>query len=60
VRLGDLGEVTDHWAEPRDQARFNNQEVVTFNMVRSRGASEVRSPKRSARRSRSSTRPTPS
>ncbi|WP_426014113.1 efflux RND transporter permease subunit [Caulobacter sp. DWR2-3-1b2] len=42
VRLGDLGEVTDHWAEPRDQARFNNQEVVTFNMVRSRGASEVK------------------
>ncbi len=42
VRLGDLGEVTDHWAEPRNQARFNNQEVVTFNMVRSRGASEVK------------------
>jgi HAE1 family hydrophobic/amphiphilic exporter-1 len=42
VRLGDLGDVTDHWAEPRDQARFNNQEVVTFNMVRSRGASEVK------------------
>jgi multidrug efflux pump subunit AcrB len=42
VRLGDLGDVTDHWAEPRNQARFNNQEVVTFNMVRSRGASEVK------------------
>ena len=42
VRLGDLGEVSDHWAEPRNQARFNNQEVVTFNMVRSRGASEVK------------------
>jgi HAE1 family hydrophobic/amphiphilic exporter-1 len=42
VRLGDLGEVTDRWAEPRNRARFDNQEVVTFNMVRSRGASEVK------------------
>jgi len=42
VRLGDLGEVDDRWAEPRNRARFDNQEVVTFNMVRSRGASEVK------------------
>jgi multidrug efflux pump subunit AcrB len=41
VRLADLGEVTDHWAEPRSRARFDGQEVVTFNMIRSRGASEV-------------------
>ncbi len=41
VRLADLGQVTDHWAEPRSLARYDGQEVVTFNMVRSRGASEV-------------------
>ena len=41
VRLGDLGTVTDHWAEPRSRARYDGQEVVTFNMVRSRGGSEV-------------------
>ncbi|OYX05600.1 MAG: acriflavine resistance protein B, partial [Caulobacter vibrioides] len=41
VRLADLGTVTDHWAEPRSRARFDGQEVVTFNMVRGRGASEV-------------------
>jgi HAE1 family hydrophobic/amphiphilic exporter-1 len=42
VRLADLGDVEDRWAEPRTRARFNSQEVVTFNMVRSRGASEVK------------------
>jgi HAE1 family hydrophobic/amphiphilic exporter-1 len=41
VRLGDLGSVEDHWDEPRTRARFDGQEVVTFQMVRSRGASEV-------------------
>jgi len=41
VRLGDLGTVEDRWAEPRSRARYDGQEVVTFNMVRSRGASEV-------------------
>ncbi|AZS22577.1 MULTISPECIES: efflux RND transporter permease subunit [unclassified Caulobacter] len=41
VRLADLGTVTDHWAEPRSRARYDGQEVVTFNMVRGRGASEV-------------------
>lgn len=41
VRLADLGTVTDHWAEPRSRARFDGQEVVTFSMIRSRGASEV-------------------
>ncbi|UAL09877.1 efflux RND transporter permease subunit [Caulobacter segnis] len=41
VRLADLGQVSDHWAEPRSRARYDGQEVVTFNMVRSRGASEV-------------------
>ena len=41
VRLADLGTITDHWAEPRSRARYDGQEVVTFNMVRGRGASEV-------------------
>ncbi len=42
VRLRDLGSVEDSWTEPRRMARFNGQEVVTFNFLRSRDASEVR------------------
>ena len=42
VRLADLGDVEDRWAEPRSRARFNSEEVVTFSMIRSRGASEVK------------------
>jgi HAE1 family hydrophobic/amphiphilic exporter-1 len=41
VRLRDLGEVTDSWAEQRGLARFNGQEVVGFGVLRSREASEV-------------------
>lgn len=41
VRLGDLGRVEDNWSEPRRLARFNGQEVVSFNFLRSRDASEV-------------------
>lgn len=41
VRLGDLGEVTDEWAEPRGRARFNGQEVVGFSISRSKGSSEL-------------------
>jgi multidrug efflux pump subunit AcrB len=41
VRLGDLGTVEDHWGEPRTLARYNGQEAVTFNFLRSRTASEV-------------------
>lgn len=41
VRLGDLGSVEDHWTEPRRLARYNGQEAVTFNFLRSRTASEV-------------------
>ncbi|RZI98666.1 MAG: efflux RND transporter permease subunit [Brevundimonas sp.] len=41
VRLGDLGKVEDHWSEPRRLARYDGQEVVTFNVLRSRSASEV-------------------
>ena len=42
VRLGDLGTVEDHWSEPRRLARYNGQEAVTFNFLRSRSASEVK------------------
>ncbi|MBI2260165.1 MAG: efflux RND transporter permease subunit [Caulobacterales bacterium] len=42
VRLGDLGTVEDHWSEPRRLARYNGQEAVTFNFLRSRTASEVK------------------
>ncbi|HYC98231.1 efflux RND transporter permease subunit [Brevundimonas sp.] len=42
VRLGDLGTVEDHWGEPRRLARYNGQEAVTFEILRSRSASEVR------------------
>ncbi|MFZ4605874.1 MAG: efflux RND transporter permease subunit [Caulobacter sp.] len=41
VRLADLGEVTDSWSEPRNLARFQGEEVVGFNMVRTRDGSEV-------------------
>src|SRR5690606_31437916 len=41
VRLGDLGTVEDKWTEPRRLARYNGQEAVTFNFLRSRDASEV-------------------
>jgi HAE1 family hydrophobic/amphiphilic exporter-1 len=41
VRLGDLGEVTDEWSEPRGRARFNGQEVVGFGVSRAIGSSEV-------------------
>jgi len=42
VRLGDLGRIEDGWTEPRSRARYDGQEVVTFNFLRSRDASEVR------------------
>ena len=42
VRLGDLGRIEDHWSEPRRLARYNGQEAITFNFLRSRTASEVK------------------
>jgi HAE1 family hydrophobic/amphiphilic exporter-1 len=39
IRLGDVGRVEDHWSEPRRLARYNGQEAVTFNFLRSRTAS---------------------
>ncbi|KAK0340623.1 hypothetical protein LTR94_029758, partial [Friedmanniomyces endolithicus] len=41
VRLDALGTVEDKWAEPRRLARYDGQEAVTFNFLRSRTASEV-------------------
>ncbi|HRD28441.1 MAG TPA: efflux RND transporter permease subunit [Caulobacter sp.] len=46
VRLGDLGRVEDNWTEPRSRARYDGQEVVTFNFLRSRDASEVKTAER--------------
>ncbi|MDP1632421.1 MAG: efflux RND transporter permease subunit [Caulobacter sp.] len=46
VRLGDLGRVTDGWTEPRTRARYNDEEVVTFDFLRSREASEVKTAER--------------
>ncbi|CAN5193419.1 efflux RND transporter permease subunit [soil metagenome] len=42
VRLADLGTVEDKWSEPRTMARYDGQEAVTFNFLRSRTASEVK------------------
>ena len=41
VRLSELGEIKDSWAEPRTRARFDGKEVVAFNVMRTRGSSEV-------------------
>ncbi len=41
VLLSDLGTVTDTWSEPRTRARYNGEEVVGFNIQRTRGTSEV-------------------
>jgi hydrophobe/amphiphile efflux-1 (HAE1) family protein len=42
VRLRDLGRVEDSWTEPRAIARYDGQEAVTFDFLRSRDASEVK------------------
>jgi multidrug efflux pump subunit AcrB len=41
VRLGDIATVSDTWSEPRARARFNGNEVVGFNIQRTRATSEV-------------------
>src|SRR3990167_4484536 len=46
VRLGDLGRIEDSWTEPRSRARYDGQEVITFNFLRSREASEIRTAER--------------
>ena len=42
ARLGDLAEVTDATAEVRTAARLDGQPVVAFEVLRTRGSSEVR------------------
>lgn len=41
LRLDELGTVTDTWNEPRQRARFDGKEVVSFSVFRSIGSSEV-------------------
>ena len=41
VRLADLGEVKDAYSEQRSIARMNGRQVISFNVSRSKGASEV-------------------
>ncbi|QIK78478.1 efflux RND transporter permease subunit [Sphingomonas piscis] len=41
VRLADLGEVKDAYSEQRSIAKMNGRQVVSFNVQRSKGSSEV-------------------
>src|SRR5687768_9904739 len=41
VRLADLGEVKDAYSEQRTVAKMNGRQVISFNVQRSKGASEV-------------------
>lgn len=41
IRLSDLGLVESSWAEPRQRARLDGQEVVGFSVYRSVGTGEV-------------------
>lgn len=41
VRLADIAEVRDQWAEQRTAARYNGQQVLTFDIKRAKGASDV-------------------
>ncbi|MCC5975078.1 MAG: efflux RND transporter permease subunit [Rubellimicrobium sp.] len=41
VRLGELGTVTDTFAEPRSFARSGQDQVVVFSVFRGKGASEI-------------------
>ncbi|MFX7862291.1 efflux RND transporter permease subunit, partial [Acinetobacter baumannii] len=41
VRLSDVADVRDTAAEPRQMALFDGKPVVSFQVFRSRGASEV-------------------
>ena len=41
VRLADLGEVKDAYSEQRTIAKMNGRQVISFNVQRSKGASEV-------------------
>ena len=41
VRLADLGEVKDAYSEQRNIAKMNGRQVISFNVSRSKGSSEV-------------------
>jgi multidrug efflux pump subunit AcrB len=41
VRLADLGEVKDSYSEQRTIAKMNGRQVISFNVQRSKGSSEV-------------------
>ncbi|MEO7814978.1 MAG: efflux RND transporter permease subunit [Sphingomicrobium sp.] len=41
VRLADLGEVKDAYSEQRTIAKMNGRQVISFNVSRSKGSSEV-------------------
>ena len=41
VRLADLGVISDSWAEPRQRARLDGEEVVAFSVLRGVGSSKV-------------------
>ena len=41
VRLADLGEVKDAYSEQRTIAKFDGRQVISFNVQRSKGSSEV-------------------
>ncbi|MEP7316489.1 MAG: efflux RND transporter permease subunit, partial [Sphingomicrobium sp.] len=41
VRLADLGDVKDSYSEQRTIARMNGRQVISFNVQRAKGASEV-------------------
>ena len=41
VRLADLGEVKDGYSEQRSIAKMNGRQVVSFNVQRAKGSSEV-------------------
>jgi HAE1 family hydrophobic/amphiphilic exporter-1 len=42
VRLSDLGTVESSWAEPRQRARFDGKEVISFSVYRNVGTGEVK------------------
>ncbi len=41
VRLGDVANVMDSYAEPRSRSRFGGHQVVSFDIQRAKGASDV-------------------
>jgi HAE1 family hydrophobic/amphiphilic exporter-1 len=42
VRLADLGAVESSWAEPRERARIDGKEIISFSVYRTVGTGEVK------------------